>query len=110
RWLPNVVPGFLAIATFLSGVVLLISGATPAAAGRLAFLDRFLPLSVLELSHFLASLTGVGLILLANGLQRRLDVAYVLSVGLLVLGIVVSLLKGFDYEEAIILTLVLAAL
>ena len=36
---------------------------------------------MLEASHFLASLVGLGLILLASGLQRRLDAAYHLAVG-----------------------------
>lgn len=110
RWLPSVVPGFLAATTFVGGLVLLISGATPAAAGRLAFLQAMLPLSVLEASHFVGSLAGVGLLLLANGLQRRLDAAWVLSVALLAVGAVVSLLKGFDYEESLVLGLMLVTL
>ena len=36
-------PRLLAVFTFVGGVVLLFSGATPAAAGRLALLNRFLP-------------------------------------------------------------------
>src|SRR5262249_13396948 len=61
-------------------------------------------------SHFIGSLAGIGLLLLALGLQRRLDSAYQLTVGLLATGVVVSLLKGFDYEEAIALFLMLLAL
>ena len=109
RWLPSAVPGFLAAMTFLGGLVLLVSGATPAAAGRLSLVSM-VPLPLLELSHFAGSLAGLGLILLANGLQRRLDVAYVLSVLLLAIGIGASLLKGFDYEEAAVLTLMMVAL
>src|SRR6202035_1994141 len=69
-----------------------------------------LPLPVIELSHFLGSVAGVGLLFLATGLQRRLDAAYQLAVILLATGIVVSLLKGLDYEEAILLSLMLASL
>jgi phosphatidylglycerol lysyltransferase len=76
----------------------------------MVWLSKVLPLPVIELSHFLGSLAGVGLLLLALGLQRRLDAAFQLTVGLLVTGIVVSLLKGLDYEEAIALSLMLAAL
>jgi phosphatidylglycerol lysyltransferase len=47
---------------------------------------------------------------LARGLQRRLDVAYPLTVGLLTAGIVFSLLKGLDYEEAVLLAIMLVAL
>lgn len=110
RLVPAVVPHALAVTTFIGGVILLVSGATPAAHGRLGFLKSVIPLPVLEVSHFLGSLVGVGLLLLARGLQRRLDAAYVLAAVLLAAGIVFSLLKGFDYEEAILLTLMLAAL
>ena len=40
---------------------------------------------------------------LANGLYRRLDAAWYLTMWLLCAGVLLSLLKGFDYEEAIIL-------
>ena len=48
--------------------------------------------------------------MLSQGLSRRLDAAYYLSSGLIVTGMVASLLKGFDYEEAVLLFMVLAAL
>ncbi|HEY6353926.1 MAG TPA: bifunctional lysylphosphatidylglycerol flippase/synthetase MprF, partial [Burkholderiaceae bacterium] len=105
-----VVPQVLSLTTFLGGAILLVSGATPAVRSRLDWLSALLPLPVIELSHFVGSLVGVGLLLLALGLQRRLDAAYQLTVGLLATGIVVSLLKGLDYEEAIALSLMLAAL
>ncbi|HLX07737.1 MAG TPA: bifunctional lysylphosphatidylglycerol flippase/synthetase MprF [Thermoanaerobaculia bacterium] len=105
-----VVPQVLSLTTFLGGAILLVSGATPAVRSRLDWLSALLPLPVIELSHFVGSLVGVGLLLLALGLQRRLDAAYQLTVGLLATGVVVSLLKGLDYEEAIALSLMLAAL
>jgi phosphatidylglycerol lysyltransferase len=104
------VPQVLSLTTFLGGAILLVSGATPAVGQRLFWLSKLLPLPVIELSHFLGSLVGVGLLLLALGLQRRLDAAYQLTVVLLGTGVVVSLLKGLDYEEAIALSLMLAAL
>jgi phosphatidylglycerol lysyltransferase len=110
RWVPEIVPQALAISTVLGGVILLASGATPAAHGRLSWLKGFIPLPVLEVSHLLGSLVGVALLLLARGLQRRLDAAYHLTAVLLAAGIVFSLLKGLDYEEAIILSVMLAAL
>ncbi|HVT61579.1 MAG TPA: bifunctional lysylphosphatidylglycerol flippase/synthetase MprF [Thermoanaerobaculia bacterium] len=105
-----VVPQVLSLTTFLGGAILLLSGATPAVRSRLDWLAALLPLPVIELSHFVGSLVGVALLLLALGLQRRLDAAYHLTAALLAAGIVVSLLKGLDYEEAIILSLMLAAL
>jgi phosphatidylglycerol lysyltransferase len=103
RWLPELVPRALAVTTFIGGVILLVSGATPAAPGRMELLARLLPLPVMELSHFLGSLMGVGLLLLARALQQRVDAAYWFGLVLLVGGAIVSLLKGFDYEEALYL-------
>ncbi len=108
-WAGLFVP-ILSLMVFFTGAILLFSGAMPPAAGRLLYLDKVVPLHLMELSHFLGSLTGMALLLLARGLQRRLNAAYVLTLVLLGLGIVVSLLKGLDYEEASILSLVLLVL
>ena len=88
----------------------MFSGALPAVPFRLAYLKESLPLPFVEISHFLGSLAGMGLLLLARGLQRRLDAAYLLTIILLCCGIVSSLLKGFNYEEATILLLLLMVL
>ena len=77
----SLTPKVLALFTFLAGLVLLFSGATPAAEGRLALINRFIPLGVIETSHFLGSLVGAALLLLSQGLARRLDAAYYLASG-----------------------------
>ncbi len=110
RWVSVLVPQVLAFTTFVGGAILLFSGATPAVKWRLAWLSNFFPLPFIEVTHFLGSLAGAGLLLLARGLQRRIDAAYVLASALLGSGIVLSLLKGLDYEEAIALSVMLAAL
>jgi phosphatidylglycerol lysyltransferase len=96
-------PRILAALTFVAGVVLLFSGATPAAGVRLALLDRVVPLGVIETSHILGSVAGALLLLLSQGLSRRLDAAYYLTVVAISAGIVASLFKGMDYEEACVL-------
>jgi phosphatidylglycerol lysyltransferase len=103
-------PRVLAIFTFIAGLVLLFSGATPASGTRLARLGRVVPLQVIEASHFLASVAGAGLLLLSQGLRRRLDGAYYVASVLLIVGVTASMLKGFDYEEATLLLVVLAVL
>jgi phosphatidylglycerol lysyltransferase len=50
------------------------------------------------------------LLVLARGLQRRLDAAYILTLALLGMGVVFSLVKGGDYEEALILAAMFGAL
>jgi phosphatidylglycerol lysyltransferase len=110
RWVSPMVPQVLALAAFIGGAILLFSGTTPVVAQRMVFLKKLVPLPLLELSHFIGSVAGMGLLLLGRGLQRRLDAAYHLTVGLLIIGIGASLVKGFDYEEAIALFLILGAI
>jgi phosphatidylglycerol lysyltransferase len=110
RFTEQFTPRVLAVFTFLGGLVLLFSGATPASGARLALIGRVVPLQVIEASHFLSSVAGAGLLLLSQGLGRRLDGAYYLASVLLIVGVTASMLKGFDYEEAALLLLVLAVL
>lgn len=110
RWWGVMVPHLLTATTLVSGAVLLFSGAIPTVPYRLHWLTEILPLPVIELSHFLGSLIGVCLLLLARGLQRRIDAAYLLSAAALGIGSILSLLKGLDYEEAGLLGLMLLAL
>jgi phosphatidylglycerol lysyltransferase len=109
-YLAPVVPQVAGTLIFVAGVVLLISGATPAVDARLSTLLHVLPLAILELSHLAASVIGLALIVLARALFRRVQAAYHISFWLLVAGISASLLKGLDFEEAIVLTVVLAVL
>ena len=103
--LSRIAPQAVGIAVFLAGVVLLVSGASPAVSERLAFLDTLMPLPLLELSHLAGSALGVGLLILARGLYRRLASAYQVASVALLLGMAASLLKGLDYEEAVLLGL-----
>ena len=108
--LAKIAPQAAAVLVFLSGAVLLVSGSLPAAEQRLASIARLIPLAVLELSHLAGSAIGAGLLIVAVGLYRRLRGAYHATMIALLLGIVVSLLKGLDYEEAALLTVVSAVL
>jgi len=103
-------PRLLAASTFVCGMVLLVSGATPPAAHRLELLGRIIPLGIIETSHVLGSVAGMALLLLSQSLARRLDAGYYLTAGVLAAGVVASLLKGGDYEEALILSATLALL
>ena len=105
-----VTPQAIAVAVFLAGAVLLFSGATPSVGSRLALLRNFVPLSVLEFSHLLGSVVGVGLLIIAHGLYRRLYTAWWITIYLLCAGVLLSLLKGFDYEEATVLGIVVILL
>jgi phosphatidylglycerol lysyltransferase len=110
QWGRGVVPYFFAIMIFIGGMILLFSGATPAEHHRFYWLREVMPLPVVELSHFLASLIGMALLILSAGLYRRYDSAFHLTLYLLAGGAVFTFLKGIDYEEAIILTCMFAVL
>lgn len=114
RAVGRAVPAFsaplIAVAVFVTGTILLLSGATPTVGWRLRLLSDFVPLTVLEASHFAASVVGMALLLLAYALYRRLSAAWGVTILLLGAAIITSLLKGLDYEEALIAAISLACL
>ncbi|HEX8395517.1 MAG TPA: bifunctional lysylphosphatidylglycerol flippase/synthetase MprF [Longimicrobium sp.] len=103
-------PRVLAMFMFLGGALLLVSGATPTEPHRLRWIDHNLPLVLVEAGYLIGSVAGVGLLIVSNGVARRLDMAYYLGATMLAAGIGASLLKGADYEEAALLGGVLIAL
>lgn len=110
QWGSTLIPQLLALSTLIAGAILLISGATPALPQRLHWMREIIPLPVVEFSHFLGSLAGAVLLLLARGIQRRLDAAYVFTIFFLAGGSLLSLFKGGDFEEALLLALMVLAL
>lgn len=109
-WLAEIGPQVMAVIIVFAGVALLFSGTMPATHHQHLLLQSYLPLWVVELSHIVASATGLGLIILAQGLSHRIDTAYRVTAILLGIGIVASYLKGLDYDEAIMLAIILAVL
>jgi phosphatidylglycerol lysyltransferase len=100
----------LAYLTFGAGVILLISAAYPTVTDRLAVLDRYLPLAAIEASHLLSVVVGVLLIAVSRGIADQVGSAYRVTISLLFSGALFSLIKGIDYEEALILLVVAGAL
>lgn len=113
RWAQDIKPAILAFAPILAataalaaGLILLASGATRSEPERLRSLIQFAPLSLIEISHFLSSILGLVLVLLAFGLRRRLDAAWAATIGLVTLSALLALLKGFNWEESLALGLI----
>jgi phosphatidylglycerol lysyltransferase len=102
-------PVFAALA-FAAGLLMLVSSVTPAFSERLVALTQVTPTVILDLSHFLASIVGFLLLVVAGGLWRRRRGAYYAALALLVGGAVFTLLKGLNYEEAAMLLAVALAL
>jgi phosphatidylglycerol lysyltransferase len=86
----------------LMGIVNLISAVTPALSDRLAMLEQYLPLEVRQGSHLTAALAGFALLLLSVNLWRRKRVAWGVTLTVLLVSAVSHLLKGLDYEEALL--------
>ena len=90
----------IALLTALMGVVNVLSGATPSLDARRALLRDILPLSVRHGSHLAAVFAGFALLLLAAGLWRRKKAAWLVTTLVLATSIISHLVKGLDWEEA----------
>jgi phosphatidylglycerol lysyltransferase len=99
--LTSLVPTLLSASIFVAGASLLFTGAIPIPSDALAWFGSFLPLSVMEFSHFLGSIVGTVLLILAWGVQRRLDGAYHVTAGLLGLGALLAALRGAGALHAV---------
>lgn len=109
KLLRRATPKIFSVLLLLGGSILLISGATPGVHERLEWLQYFIPLPLIEFSHLINSMVGLGMIFLSRAVNIKLDSAYYGTIVLLSIGIVVSLAKGWDFEEACILGLMLIA-
>ncbi len=92
----------ISILVALMGVINVLSAITPSLANRLAILDKISPFYVLHGGHLTAALSGFALLLLAGNLARRKRVAWILALAFLGISIVSHLVKGLDYEEALL--------
>lgn len=102
-WAEPALPTLMAGAALIAGAMLLFSGATGVSPARVTFL----PLPLVEMAHFANGLIGTALLLVARGLYRRLDGAWLAATALLAAGVVTSLAKGLDWEEALFLCVLL---
>ena len=89
-----------------AGLLILLSAASFSIRSRFALLNEYVPLPVVEVSHLAAAAIGILLLVLARGMARGYRVALNSTVVLLVMGVVFSVLKGLDWEEAVVLALV----
>lgn len=110
RLMPSIVPPLYSLLLLFAGAILLISGAIPANPKLMLWLRDLVPLPLVEFSHLTGSLVGLLLIFLSRGIRLKINAAWYGSLLLLGLGIVVSLLKGFDWREALLLSVILLLL
>src|SRR4029453_9554434 len=86
------------------GILIMVSSASPALYARLPLLERFIPLPLVEAGHFAAAMAGLLLLVLARGLSRGYRVAFRLTLVLLAIAACAAILKGLDWEEAVVLS------
>lgn len=97
-------PRLMAALALVAGLWLLVSGVTPASDEAAQLLAMKVPLPLVEASHFLGSVAGLGLLLVARGLLHQLDAAWWAALALSVVAAVLSLPKGIALNEAALLS------
>ncbi len=103
-------PLLLAAYTFIVGLILLISGVTPATDEATELLSLHVPLPLVEASHFIGSIAGLGLLFVARGIVLRLDAAWWAGLLLGIVSIVLCLPKGIAISEAFLIGFLVLAL
>jgi len=91
------------------GVLMILSSASPAVHARVLLMEQYLPLPLVEIGQLAAALAGLLLLVLARGISRGYATAYKTTIALLLMAGFASLLKGLDWEEAVILGAIGAA-
>ncbi len=102
-------PMLAAAAAFMAAAVLLATDVVPDHAQSLVMVGARVPGGALDAAHLVADLAGFGLVSVVGGLLRRVHLAFISTVALLLLGSLASLTRDAGYHEAGIL-LTLAAL
>jgi phosphatidylglycerol lysyltransferase len=100
----------IACLTAIMGIVNLMSAIYPSLPDRRDWLETFLPFELRSGSRLFAAFSGFLLVTLAATLLRRKRWAWRLTVSLLILSIVTHLIKGLDYEECLLASILLIQL
>ncbi|HVT35535.1 MAG TPA: bifunctional lysylphosphatidylglycerol flippase/synthetase MprF [Nevskiaceae bacterium] len=96
-------PMLLSVWTLIVGIMLLVSGVTPATGNATELLSLHVPLQIVEASHFIGSIAGLGLLFVARGLLYRLDAAWWAALVLTIVAFWLALPKGIALTEMAVL-------
>lgn len=97
-------PLILATLTFIAGAWLLVSGVTPLSGAATDLLELHVPLPLVEASHFIGSVAGFAMLVVARGLFHRLDAAWWSAFLLALIAAVLAMPKGIAVSEGAYLT------
>ena len=98
-------PAVLSAFTFVLGTMLILSSVTPTPTARLDIVSDYVPLVLIEGSHFLSSLIGLAMVVMARGLAQRLDGAFAGTLAATLIAVVLALLQAAAFTEATLLAL-----
>lgn len=107
-WGTRLAPRIIGATVFLVGAYLVIGAAVPLNPLEQGALESVIPVPLLEMSHLLSSAIGVGLLLLARGLYRRLRGAYRATILLLAVASVAMFIHRDSVLQAALLLVILA--
>lgn len=108
RTAARLAPTLLGTLALVLGAMLVLSSVTPTPGDNLDLLAEILPLPVIEGAHFLASILGLMLVIVARGIAQRLDGAWWATLFIALAALVLSLAKAVAiYEAALLAILVL---
>lgn len=96
-------PLLLAAYTFIIGLMLLVSGVTPATDEATELLALRVPLPLVEASHFVGSIAGLGFLFVARGMLLRLDAAWWAGLLIGIVSMIACLPKGIAISEALLI-------
>jgi phosphatidylglycerol lysyltransferase len=98
-------PGIMAALVLVTGIMLLVSGVTPATHSAERLLRTTVPLFAVEMSHLIGSVAGLAMLFVARGLLHKLDAAWWAALALTVVAAVLALPKGIAVSELMVLSL-----
>ncbi len=106
----NLVPRVISIGVFICGLVLFFSVVTPGIFWRLHILHHHVPAMLPLLSRMITGFFAVLLIILSRGIRLRVRRANYVTTVVLIAAALTCLLKGLDYEEAVMMLIFAAML
>jgi phosphatidylglycerol lysyltransferase len=93
-------PLLLATLALVLALMLVLSSVTPTPDENLFLLSNYVSLPIVEGAHFLASVLGLALVIVARGLALRLDGAWWASLAIALAALLLSLAKAVALGEA----------
>ena len=103
-------PGLMSALVLVAGIMLLVSGVTPATHSAERLLRTNVPLFAVEISHLIGSVAGLAMLFVARGLLHKLDAAWWAALVLTIVAGILALPKGIAISEFTVLSFLTALL